>query len=359
MEFALSEDQKMLQDSLFGTLATASSLDHVRKVAAGEADGAAISSALSELGTVELLVPEDHGGLGLLALDAALVQEAIGAHVSPADFMARAALGVTAIMSAGTPAQQAEWLPRIASGDVRLGGALTEHVGRRESAGVKSEGGALSGMALFALEVADATHVLTTDDTGSLYIVPVGSSLSSRTLTTIDRTRTFSELTFEAAEAETLSGENTSGAAADRTVALARILVAADTLGAAQAMLDKSVEYAKERKQFGRVIGSFQAVKHMCAEMAAKLEPCRSLVWHAAYLFDEEPDRAALMACHAKAHISEVATFVARTATEVYGGMGFTDLVGLHYWFKRIGVNRQLFGGPEALRAEAATLQGF
>ena len=135
-----------------------------------------------------------------------------------------------------------------------------------------------------------------------------------------------------------------------------RVMYAADTLGAAQEMLDRSVAYAAERKQFGRPIGSFQAVKHMCAEMAAALEPCRALVWYAGYALDALPAEASLTACHAKAHLSEVGTMVARTATEVHGGMGFTDLVGLHYWFKRIGFNRQMLGGPQRVREEAAKL---
>jgi alkylation response protein AidB-like acyl-CoA dehydrogenase len=124
-------------------------------------------------------------------------------------------------------------------------------------------------------------------------------------------------------------------------------------------MLEKAVDYAKKRRQFGRVIGSFQAVKHLCAEMAAELEPCRSLVWYAAYAFDAAPDEASLVAAHAKAHLSEVGRFVARTSTEVHGGMGITDLLGLHYWFKRIGLNRQLLGGPERVRRLAAQIQGL
>ena len=97
----------------------------------------------------------------------------------------------------------------------------------------------------------------------------------------------------------------------------------------------------------------------MCAEMAAKNEPCRSLVWYAAHAFDAVPAEAELVACHAKSHTGEVGRFVARTATEVHGGMGFTDLLGLHYWFKRIGFDRQVLGGPETVREEAAILQGW
>ena len=134
-------------------------------------------------------------------------------------------------------------------------------------------------------------------------------------------------------------------------------MLAADTLGAAQTMIDQAVEYAQQREQFNRPIGSFQAVKHMCAEMTAGLEPCRALVWFAAHALDELPAESTLTACHTKAHLAEVGRFVAKTATEVHGGMGFTDLLGLHYWFKRIGFNRQLLGAPELIRDEAARLQ--
>lgn len=112
------------------------------------------------------------------------------------------------------------------------------------------------------------------------------------------------------------------------TIDVGRVVLAADTLGAAQTMLDKAVDYAKERRQFNRVIGSFQAVKHMCSEMAAELEPCRSLLWYAAHAYTAIPEEGRLMACHAKAHLSEVGKSVARKSTEVHGGMGITDLRG-------------------------------
>jgi alkylation response protein AidB-like acyl-CoA dehydrogenase len=124
-------------------------------------------------------------------------------------------------------------------------------------------------------------------------------------------------------------------------------------------MVEQAVAYAQQRKQFDRVIGSFQAVKHLCAEMVAELEPARSLVWYAAHAFDAVPEEASLMAAHAKAHLSEIGPFVVRTATEVHGGIGFTDEQNLHYWFKRVGVDRALLGSPELLREEAARAQGW
>jgi len=360
MEFALSEDQRLLQDSVKGFLKTASPLDTVRGVADGdERAGEAISTGLAGLGASQILIPERHGGLGLGLLDAVLVQEALGAAVSPAAFSA-AAMACVGLEKAGTEPQQAEWLKKIASGDVRIGVAVTEQVGARHGAKVTASRGGLSGTSLFAQETKRATHVVVSDDEGRLHIVAMNApGLARDELDTIDRTRDFARLTFDNVPSTMLNGENVAGAGAERMIRAGRMLIAADTLGAAQAMLDKAVAYALERKQFNRVIGGFQAVKHLCAQMAADIEPARALVWHAAHAVDEELDEADVMACLAKAHLAEVGTFVARTATEVHGGMGFTDLVGLHYWFKRIGANRQLLGGPERVREHAARLQGW
>jgi alkylation response protein AidB-like acyl-CoA dehydrogenase len=147
------------------------------------------------------------------------------------------------------------------------------------------------------------------------------------------------------------------GAALARALEAGRIALAADALGACEAMIEQAVAYAQQRKQFGRVIGSFQAVKHLCAEMIAALEPARSLLWYAAHSFDARPDEAPQMACHVLAHVSEVAREIASTATQVHGGIGWTDEHNLHFWFKRIAVARHLLGGPEWLRDRAAVLQ--
>lgn len=370
MEFALSEDQKMFADSVKGYLDTASSLDVVREVAelagkpgregdAGKAKAAEITAGLMELGAGQILVPEEQEGLGLGLLDAALVQEAVGGAASPADHLATS-MAIIGINSAASEEQKAEWLPKIASGEMRVGVAIAERVGAREGAGVTSDGDSLSGKSLFAMETGNATHILTVDQDGRLHMADKDQAAITRTAhSTIDHTRDFAEIKFEGAKAVALSSENEAGLGADRMVETGRLLLAADTLGAAQTMIDKAVAYSLERKQFNRIIGSFQAVKHLCAEMAAQIEPARALVWHAAHARDENMDEADVMICLAKAHLAEIGTFISRTATEVHGGMGFTDLMGLHYWFKRIGANRQILGSPEKTREDAAKLQGW
>ncbi|MBO6634239.1 acyl-CoA dehydrogenase family protein [Parvibaculum sp.] len=361
MEFGLSEDQKLLQESIRGTLEKVSPLERVRKAAeAKETHAADVWSALAELGVPGMLVPEAHGGMEMTLLDAALVAEMLGRAVAPVPFIATAVMAPIAIAGAGSKAQQEAWLPKLASGEAIAGVAIAEAAsGAREGAGVTASGGKLSGKSLFALDAAKADVLVVADKAGGLHLVKGDAKgLAKVALTSIDLTRTLTELQFDNVEADALSAGD-AGETFRRTVNAGRVMLAADTLGTGWAMIDKAVAYAGERKQFNRVIASFQAVKHMCAEMASELEPCRSLVWYAAHAFDAMPEEASLMAAHAKAHTAEVGRFVARTATEVHGGMGFTDLLGLHYWFKRIGLDRQLLGSPERLRHEAAAMQGW
>ena len=264
-------------------------------------------------------------------------------------------------LAAGTPAQQREWLPRIAAATAVLGVAASEVVGARGDAGVRVESGKLHGTALFAIDSGAADAFLVAPDRDRIALVPRDAAgLGVTTLTTIDRTRRVAELRFEGvAPAEWIGGRDGAPGRVDRMLAAGHVALAADILGACERAVELAVAYAKQREQFGRPIATFQAVKHLCAEMVAELEPARSLVWYAAYAFDERPEEASLLALQAKAHLAEVGTAIVRTATEVHGGIGFTDEYDLHLWFKRAGLDRQLLGNPESLRAAAARLQGW
>jgi len=320
----------------------------------GQATAPDVWAGLTELGLPGLIIDEAHGGLGLGLLEAAVAAEALGAAVAPAPFLGAAVLAPLALKLGGTAEQQAKWLPKLAAGEATAGVAISEPIaGARDGAGVEARGGRLSGQALFALDAAGAELLIVADRTGGLHLVEDVPACAD--MPGLDATRRLSEIAFRDTPAAPLA----SNQALERLRDAAWVLLAAETLGAAQAMLDKAVAYAKERRQFGRVIGSFQAVKHLCAEMAAELEPARALVWYAAYAFDHGQADGPLMAAHAKAHLSEIGRHVARTSTEVHGGIGITDLLGLHFWFKRVGQNRQLLGGPERVRELAARLQGL
>ncbi len=357
MEFGLSAEQTLLQDSVARYLDRHAPLERVRQFCDERHQRADdVWAGLCDLGIPGLIVPEEHGGIGCSLLDAALVAETLGSRAAPVPFVATAVMAPLAIATAGSDEQKARWLPQLAEGKLTAGAALSTSASNRLQDGVQFDGQRLRGRALFVLDFA-ADIYLVADNERKLYVVNASDSgVRRETLATIDRTRVFGELNFEDAAGELLPGGSDPEMCA-RVIDAGRIILAADTLGAAGTMLQRAVAYSKERVQFGRPIGSFQAVKHMCAEMAAELEPCRAMMWYAAHAFDAMPEEARLNACHAKAHLSEVGTRVARTSTEVHGGIGFTDELGLHLWFKRIGANRQLLGGPDQLRDEAARLQ--
>ena len=303
-------------------------------------------------------MPEECGGLCRDWLFAAVISEALGGGVGPTPFSAPYVMAPTAIKHAGSKSQQENYLSKIATNEYRFGVGFSEFIGKRNDAGIFSSDNTLNGRAMFVLDANNATHLLLANEKGQIFVVDAKSSnIKIVQLTTVEKTRQYSEVICKSLEGELLQNSSDSIDPINKAIDAGRIMLAADSLGASQTMIDKAVDYAKERKQFGRVIGSFQAVKHMCAEMAADLEPCYALVWHAAHCHDHSPNEARLMACHVKAHVSEISKGIAKKATEVHGGLGFTDLLGLHYWFKRIGVNRQILGSPELVREEAMQIQ--
>jgi len=360
MYFGLSEEQKSLEENINRFLADNASLDTIKAVANGEEDKAqSVHQGILDLGLSGLVIPEEYGGLELNMLFATVVAAALGSGTAPVPYAGSYVMAPLAINLAGSDDQKNQWLPKIAGGECVIGVGLSEYVGAREDAGIEFLNGKLSGRSLFLIDGKNADAYLLANKSGELYLVEASApGIEVIELTTVDKTRTSIELILKDVDADLLSGSD-DRSIIEKVLDAGRIMLAADTVGAAQVMLDKSVAYSLERKQFGRLIGSFQAVKHMCAEMAAELEPCHSMIWHAARCFDNVPEEARLMACQTKAHISEVGQQISKTATEVHGGMGFTDELGLHYWFKRIGLNRQLLGSPELIREEAGRLQGF
>ena len=360
MYFGLSEEQKSLEENINRFLADNAPLDTIKAVANGEEIQAkSVHQGILDLGLSGLVIPEEYGGLELNMLFATVVAAALGSGTAPVPYAGSYVMAPLAINLAGSDGQKNQWLPKIAGGECVIGVGLSEYVGAREDAGIEFSNGKLSGRSLFLIDGKNADAYLLANKSGELFLIEASSpGIEVIELTTVDKTRTSIELILKDVNADLLSGSSDKSVI-EKVLDAGRIMLAADTVGAAQVMLDKSVAYSLERKQFGRLIGSFQAVKHMCAEMAAELEPCHSMIWHAAHCFDNVPEEARLMACQTKAHISEVGQQVSKTATEVHGGMGFTDELGLHYWFKRIGLNKQLLGSPELIREEAGKLQGF
>lgn len=360
MEFDLSLEQRQFDDSLRGFLTDRLPITRLRAVAeAGDGFDAELWHGLAELGLFGLLVPGRFGGAGLQMLDAAVAAEALGHAAAPVPFLG-GAMATLALMLSGTEAQQAAYLPQIANGSVRFAVAIAGLAGQTGSARVSLRDAHLSGRIDAVIDAGKATHLLVYLTDGCAAVIDANADGIAVTMRrSVDRTRPVTDIEFNNAPVELLDAANDKLAAAKRVLDAGRVLLAADTLGAGQNMLDRAVAYARERVQFGRVIGSFQGVKYMLADCVTMLEPCRGLVWYAAHAQDAFPEEARLTALQAKAHLGDVSREIARITTEVHGGMGFTDLLGLHFWFKRISFNRQVLGSPERCREEAAQLQGW
>jgi alkylation response protein AidB-like acyl-CoA dehydrogenase len=358
VDFGLSEDQRLLEQTVRGFLRDRAPIGRVRELRdAACPNDRELWNALAELGATGILIPEAHGGSALGLLDAALVAESLGHAATPTPFLAS---GVMAPVALGAVAggEAAAWLAGIASGKLVFGVAVTETFSVREGAGVALERGRLRGKALMALDAHGADLVLLALVDDRLAVVRADApGLEITRLATVDATRCTSELLLDGVAPEAVY--DGAAAAIERTLDAGRIALAADTLGACESMLEQAVAYAKQRKQFDRLIGSFQAVKHMCAELVAELEPARSLLWYAAHAFDAVPQESSLLACHVLAHLSEIGREIASVSTQVHGGIGWTDEQNLHFWFKRIASARHLLAGPEYLRDRAARIQGF
>jgi alkylation response protein AidB-like acyl-CoA dehydrogenase len=361
MEFGLSLEQRQFDDSLRSFLADRLPMERLRALAEpGGGYDEGLWHGLAELGLHGLTVPERFGGSGLGVLDAAVAAEALGYAAAPVPFTGPTVMAPLAFVNSATEAQQDEYLPMVAAGKVRIAVGFAGLAGQTGAASVTLDGSRLTGTIAGVMDAGAATHFLVylRDGTGAL-VTANASGVTQSLQRSLDRTRPLVNVSFDGTTAELLVAANDKLAAAQRVLDAGRVVLAADMLGAAQTMLNRAVAFAKERVQFGRVIGSFQGVKYMLADCVTMLEPCRGMVWYAAHAQDGLPEEARLTACHAKAHVADVAREVARMTTETHGGMGFTDLLGLHYWFKRISFNRQILGGPERCREEAAALQGW
>jgi alkylation response protein AidB-like acyl-CoA dehydrogenase len=361
MEFALSEEQRLFADSLRDFLQDRLPIETVRSLAeTGSGFDATLWKGLCELGLPGLLVPERFGGAGLGVLDAAVAAEVLGAAATPTPFAGSIVMATLAFIHGATEAQQDEFLPRIAAGELRFGVAFAGFTGQTGTASATLRGDKLSGRVTGAIDAGAPTHLLVFLPDGQAAVVAADATgVSMNMHRSLDRTRPVTDLSFDNAHAVLLDAANAPVATVQGVLDAGRVMLAADTLGAAQHMFDHALAFVKQRTQFNRVIGSFQAIKHQFADMVTILEPCRAMIWYAAYAQDALPDEARLTALHTKAHLGDVGRDIARMATEAHGGMGFTDLLGLHYWFKRIGFNRQMLGGPERCRDEAARLQGW
>ncbi len=357
MNFALSPEQQMLQDQVKRLLADHCTHERLQAQIGGEADhDAALWAALVEMGLPALLIAEEHGGAGLSLVEAGLVAEALGHAGAPAPLFGHW-LATLAVGLSDDEALKAEVLPPMAAGELRATVALGEG-DRRWAPGqwtCRLDGGALTGTASYVPNAEGAELIVVGIEGGGLTLVEPGEGTQVRRLEAIDRTRPLYEVTFDAAKARRLGGESAGRRVHDAALAL----LAADGFGGASHALEMTLDYLKQREQFGTVIGRFQAVKHQIANVALEIEPARALYWYAVFAFDHRTDDASRMAALAKAHIAEVAVQALRDCVELHGGVGYTWEYDLHIWLKRAMANYAWGGAPDVHRLAYADLAGW
>jgi alkylation response protein AidB-like acyl-CoA dehydrogenase len=347
VDFELSDDQLALRDAARELLAGLSSPRAI--VDAGGGHDPKLWAAMVEQGWAAIEVSADDGGLGLGAVEAAVLAEEVGRHAAPAPFVPTV-LALGALARAG----HVRWLESLAAGDA-LGCVAWSRDARAVLADGAGAGWTLTGRAdptLYAPSASVAVIVATTIDGPALFAVDLDEGRRPPREPAVDRTRELGWLEFDAVPAARLGGRD----AVDDLVNRGASLAAAEMLGGASTALEMAVEYAKERVQFDRPIGSFQAVKHRCADMLVDVEGMRSATYWASWCIAAGDKDASIAASTAKVWGSDASKRVMTSALQVHGGIGFTWEHDLHLYLKRAQLDQLAFGDATYHRTRLAGL---
>ncbi len=329
MDFDLTEDQKEIKRVAHELLAARSPWAKVREAAESGTYDAALSSELVELGWPGIAVSEDHGGQGLGTIELAVLAEELGYACASTPLVPLAATAL-AIDAAGSDAQRERWLSGLASAETSAG------LGTRE---LIADG-----------HGADVILLLDRDGDGASLL----AGAETTGIDTIDPTRRYASLAAGdgGADADADAGDALGAGAAERV----RIILAAELLGVCQRALEMTLEFVKDRKQFGVPVGSFQAVSHRCAQMLRDTESVRSATSFAAWAAESDPERLPEAAALAAAAAAEAGREVTASAIQAHGGIGFTWEADVHWLYKRAQLDVALLGGGRRHRATLARL---
>ena len=371
----LTDDQKMLQETAANFLreegSTAKELRHWRDTGCTDGYGTELWKTFAELGLTGIYIPEEQGGLGLGAVEAALVLEEVGRNLTPSPFLTTAVVGATAI--AGT-AHAERWYPGILSGEAVLALAVDEtrrHAPEQTALTAERRGNGflLNGTKQFVVHGNSADIVLTVARTAgspgdseglTMFAVPKGSAeVDSVTLTDSSKA---ARLTFDNVElnADAVVGDVDNGwAPLSRALNAGRAGAAAELVGVAAGAAAMTVDYLKQRKQFGKLIGEFQSLQHRAAHLYGEIEIARAVALKAAEMIDAGDDKADLMVAVAKAKAADVASLSVREGVQMHGGIGMTDEHDIGLYLKREAVLGELFGDIYFHRNKVAELSGY
>ncbi len=358
MNFAFSEEQEELRRIVRQFLDDKSPESAVRDLMATEKgyDDAVWNQMAEQMGLQALIIPEDFGGAGYSYVELIVVLEEMGRALLCAPYFSTVALASNALIHSGDDAAKQAHLPGIASGETLATVAFTEDNGRWDEAGItmaaSGSGGSytLSGTKMYVLDGHVANLFVVAARTGSgvsLFTVAGDAAGITRTsLATMDQTRKQARIEFADTPATLLGTEGGGWAVLERVLDLAAVALAAEQVGGAQKCLDMAVEYAKVRVQFGRPIGSFQAIKHKCADMLLEVESAKSAAYYAGWCAAELNDELPSVASLAKAYCSEAYFHATAENIQIHGGIGFTWEHPAHLYFKRAKSSELLFGDP-------------
>ncbi len=366
MNFAFTSEQDQLRDFVRAFMEDKSPEEAVRQqMETDQGFDEAVWKQMSEqMGLPGLIIPEEHGGQGYGFIELGIVLEEMGRALLCAPFFSTT-LATLALMHAGDEAAMKTYLPVIATGEMRATLAYTENNGRWDASGIDatSDGSTVSGTKSFVIDghTADLLIVAAKSAGGiSLYAVDGSASgVSTELLATMDQTRKQARVVLDGAPATLIGTDGQGWSTLETVLDLAAIALAAEQVGGAQFVLEMATQYAKDRIQFGRPIGSFQAIKHKCADMLVEVESAKSAayygMWCAAEMNDELPSVASL----AKAYCSDAYFHAAAENIQIHGGIGFTWEHPAHLYFKRAKSSELMFGDPTYHREQLAQRIGL
>lgn len=361
MNFSFSEEQDAFREVLKRFLESKSPATEVRRLMETESgwDEAVWSQICEELGLPGIAIPETYGGQGFGFVELGIVLEEMGRSLLCAPFFSSAVLAGNAILNAGSESDKQALLPGIAAGTTRATLALAEASGTWGPEGIDlvatagEQDYALSGTKTLVVDGCTATSIIvvgrlagTSGADGITFFVvePEASGLARRGLDVIDPTRKLAKLSFDNVPAKALGEPGQGAGALELTLRQACVALANESVGGAQQLFDSAIEYVRMRMQFGRAIGSFQAIKHKCADMLLELELAKSAAYYAAEAVSEEDDDAAAVASLAKASACDAYMAMARDTIQLHGGIGFTWENDTHLWYKRAKSSQVFLG---------------
>lgn len=374
-----NEDQRLLADAAKGFIQEKAPVAALRKIRDERVAGGfdrGLWREMAEMGWTGILVPEEQGGLGFGHVGAGIICEEMGRTLTASPFLSTAVMAATALSRAGSPAQQERWLPAIVSGEAIIAAAIDE--GRKhapEKTALKAEasgnGFRLSGAKTYVADgqVADAFLVAarTAGSPGetkgiSLFLVDAkASGLSAEQVVTLD-SRGAAHLTFDNVQvtgADVLGEVDDGHGLLEIVLGAGRAGLAAELSGNAQETFGRTVAYLKERKQFGRTIGAFQALQHRAAHLFAEVEIAKSAVMAALTALDADAAKASLQVSVAKSKAASVARLAAQEAIQMHGGIGMTDAIDIGLFAKRMQVASELYGDADFHADRVALARGF